>query len=379
MKKIALPIIVVIILFASCKQKQNNPANKPDIKKDTIIPTSFYKRFEGTIAGQPVVMHLHKNENKVDAVYYYKNTGGWLTLSADNFSGDSILFSEYGEVYNINNDNEEDTLHPQLKCRLQNDLLTGTWFSKDKKTSYPIDMKEVYPAGSYRFSFESYTDSLKAFPAKPESPMAEIDNSFVVCENNGWLNDEIKKILNYDSSLSFKDGFKKAKNVYFNDYKKELPAENDSSDFQSLNYSDSKNLYVRYNEKEFVTIESEEYNYSGGAHGNYGSYFYCFDISGKKRLKLSDVLSADSVTLQHIAEKYFRIQYYVKSALNEVLFENHLAVNDNFYFNEKGIGFLYNPYEVASYAQGEIHIFIPFKALQKYIQPAFKSRMNINF
>ena len=378
MKKIALTIIAGIILFTSCKEQKNNPANKSEIKKDSITATSFYKRFEGTIAGQPVVMHLHKNENKLHAGYYYKNTGGWLTLSADSFFGDSVLFTEYAAVYNFNNDTDADTLHPQLRCLLQHNMLTGTWLSKDKKISYPIDLKEAYPAGSYKFSFESYSDSVKAFPTKPESPMAQMDNSFVVCENNVWLNDEIKKILTYDSAMNFKDGFNKAKTNYFNEYKKELPGENDTLDLQFMNYSRSQNIYVRYNEKNFVILESEEYMYSGGVHGNYGSSFFCFDLNSKKQLKLSDIISADSITLQHLAEKYFRIQYNVRSALNEVLFENHLPVNDNFYFNEKGIGFLYNPYEVASYAQGEINIFIPFQALQKFIKPGFISRMNIS-
>ncbi|MEO5783497.1 MAG: DUF3298 domain-containing protein [Ginsengibacter sp.] len=379
MKRITLAIIAGFILLASCQQKKNNQVSDPEIKKDSIVPTSFYKRFEGTIAGQPVIMHLHKNENKLEAGYYYKSTGGWLTLSADSFFGDSIVFREYAAVYNFNNDIDDDTLRPQLRCRLQNDTLAGIWISKDKKNSYPIVLKESYPEGSYKFSFESYADSVKAYPTKAGSPMAEMDNSFVVCENNEWLNDELKKILNYDSSLSFKNGFTKAVNVFFADYKKELPAKMDSTDLQMLNYSNSNNLYVRYNEKDFVIIESEVYSYSGGVHGNYGSNFYCFDLNGKKRMELYDIVSADSITMQHVAEKYFRMQYNVKTALNEVLFENNLAANDNFYFNEKGIGFLYNPYEVASYAQGEINVFIPFTALEKFILPGFKSRMHLHF
>lgn len=378
MKKFALIILVVITCLLSCKQKEDNTTNQAETGKDSSSQ-NFYKRFEGTIAGQPVVMQMHKNENKFEAVYYYKNTGGWLALSADNAFADSIIFTKYEAIYNQNNDTESaDTLYPQLKCRLQNDILTGLWFSKDKKTSYPINLKESYPVGSYKFSFKRYTDSLKAFAAKQESPMAEIDNSFVVAEKNDWINNQVKRILNFDSSIGFKEGFTKLKTQYFDDYKKELPSSYDSLEMpESYNRSQTQNLYIKYNEKDIVILESESSGYSGGAHGNYGNDFFCFDVAAKKQLILSDIISADSVTLQHIVEKYFRIQYHVKSKLNEVLFNNNLPANANFYFNEKGIGFLYNPYEVASYAQGEINVNIPFSALQNYINPAFKKRINI--
>ena len=222
-------------------------------------------------------------------------------------------------------------------------------------------------------------DSAKAFPAKKESPAADISFSFVK-SGNDWLNNNIKAILEFDTALSFTGGYNKYRDTYFSDYKKDITGDIDSSMMQTLNFSRSGNIYVRYNEHDLVILESATYEYAGGAHGNYGSIFYCFDVSARKQLQLSDIISADSITLQHLAEKYFRIQYHVKSdSLNEVLFENHLAANDNFYFNEKGISFLYNPYEVASYAQGEIVVFIPFSALKKYIQPAFMKRMNITF
>ncbi|MDQ6723347.1 MAG: DUF3298 and DUF4163 domain-containing protein [Thermoproteota archaeon] len=362
----------------SCKPKEGNAGNQSGKRKDSSIAQNFYKRFEGTIAGQPVILHLHKTENKFSGIYYYRKTGGWLTIIADTIFSDSILLSEYAPVYNTNNDTDAETLRPQLKCKLQNDMLTGTWVSSDKKTSYPINLKENYPSGSYKFSLEDYADSIKAFPQKNE-PMAEMNNSFVVCINNSWLNGEIKKLLSFDSSLDFKAGFNRAKTDYFNDYKKDVADQTDTLYYQTLNYSLSQNLYVRYNENDIVILESEYYMFSGGAHGNYGNTFFCFDVAAKKQLKLSDIIAVDSATLQPIVEKYFRTEYNVKSNLNEILFNNHLPANDNFYFNEKKIGYLYNPYEVAYYAQGQIDVFIPLSALQKFINPDFKKRMGINF
>ncbi|RYF79039.1 MAG: DUF3298 domain-containing protein, partial [Chitinophagaceae bacterium] len=59
-------------------------------------------------------------------------------------------------------------------------------------------------------------------------------------------------------------------------------------------------------------------------------------------------------------------------ALTEVLFENKIAPNDNFYITGKGIGFSYAPYEIAAYAYGEINLFIAFKDIEANLQPGFK-------
>ncbi|MNR42176.1 hypothetical protein D3C85_1606590 [compost metagenome] len=96
-------------------------------------------------------------------------------------------------------------------------------------------------------------------------------------------------------------------------------------------------------------------------------------------MSLSDVIKIDSNTLQRILEKNFRKEYNVKAtdALNTVLFDNYLKPNKNFYFNSSGLAFMYNPYEVASYAQGQIVVFIPFTELKPYLLPAFVARMGL--
>ena len=368
-------IFLIILGFSNCNQEKKSVT--PTHPDEPHQNSNFYKRFEGTIAGQPVVMQLHKTNENFSGNYYYRNTGGWLSINADTIFSDSIILNEFAEAYNENTYDEANK--PQLRCKLENDVLTGSWISADKKTSYPINLKESYPQGAYKFFIEDYADSTKAFPAVKESPSAELRYTFVSAENNKWLNGEIKKIINYDSTLNFKDGYNKIKTEYFSAYKKEFPVTADSVSMQETsNHSLSQNLTVRFNENNFVILEASEYNYSGGMHGNYGSYFHCYDMVTKKQLILSDIISADSMILQHEVEKHFALQYKLKDSLNEILFENYLPANSNFYFNEKGITFLYNPYEVASYTQGEISVFIPFTALKKYLQLEFRKRMHLN-
>ena len=106
---------------------------------------------------------------------------------------------------------------------------------------------------------------------------------------------------------------------------------------------------------------------------------YCLDVKNKKQLVLSDIVKIDSNTLLKILEKGLRKNYNIKSneQLSTVLFDNFLKPNNNFYFNSNGIAFMYNPYEVASYAQGQIVVFIPFADIKSYLTPDFVQRMKL--
>lgn len=94
---------------------------------------------------------------------------------------------------------------------------------------------------------------------------------------------------------------------------------------------------------------------------------------------LNDVVKIDSNALQTLLEKNLRKLYNIKpqEKISSVLFDDFLKANHNFYFNSNGLAFLYNPYEVASYAQGQIVVLIPFAELRPYLVPDFSSRMRL--
>ena len=57
--------------------------------------------------------------------------------------------------------------------------------------------------------------------------------------------------------------------------------------------------------------------------------------------------------------------------LSNKLFENSVESTSNFCITPKGILFLYNPYEIAAYAYGEIELFIPFSEIKSVVNPKF--------
>lgn len=387
MKRFIYLFLFSITALTACN---NQKADKKETEKvvDSIKPKAalaenFYKRFEGTVGGKPVVMHLQRLGTSFSGSYYYNDS--WISLSTDSIiDKDNIVLLE-SNAYSYNPD--EKAKNPTLSLKWNGNGFEGTWKGGKVLKTYPILLEEKYPAGSYPFSYAEYTDSAAAVPGKAKSPVATIGYRYLVATGNGetenWLNKQLKNMLQLnEKETDWTKNLKNASNEYFEGYKNDVKELMDDSEGLSatLNFTSDDDLSILYNDKYFTIIEHLNSAYTGGAHGNYGSTMYCFDTKNKKRLKLDDVVKIDSNTLQGFLEQNFRKQYEVKSGdnLNTVLFDDYLKPSKNFYFNNNGLAFLYNPYEIASYAQGQIIVYVPFKQLKKYINPTFAQRMGLN-
>ncbi|MBC6111521.1 RsiV family protein [Pedobacter fastidiosus] len=386
MKKLILYSAFGFLALTACnrtKSENKNSETSDSTKTVTAdLPENFYKRLEGDVAGKHVVMNLQKTGSDYSGTYYYN--GSWLNLSIATLIGkDSIVLNEnnFSEYYF-----DENAKSNTLALKWIGNGFKGKWTSGKKDKTFAINLTEKYPAGSYAFSVSTYEDSTKAFPKKVKSPVAEIGfralSATGKSASDNWLNQELKKLMGLKVGQNdWNTGFKTLATAYFADYKNtvlDYAKDGDGND-AFLNYSNHSSQSIVYNDKDFVIIEQMDDDYSGGAHGNYASTLHCLDTKTQKKLVLSDVVNVDTVILEKLLEKNLRKQYNVKPGeqLTTVLFDDYLKPNNNFYFNDNGLAFLYNPYEVASYAQGQIIVYIPFTELKPYLVPAFATRIGL--
>lgn len=379
-------ILVSALLFAACgndqkegKQQLTTDAETKPVH-DTLLNANFYKRMEGTIADQPVVVHLQCFNDRIQGMYYYTNHGAWMML-------EGALNPDHPNDVRITESNFSDGERTaSLDCRYEQGTLKGSWQSADGKKNYLVDLKEYYPEGSYTFTTLSIQDSLAAFPGVDSSPIARVGNDFVIPLNNDadsrWLEIPLRKALSVDTALKSPDlasGVRKMNDKYLKGYRDEVKNMGKDGFAAVLNYEDIQHITICYNENGYVIYDDDIYSYSGGAHGNGGSNFYCLDVLSKKELNLHDVITADSASLQPIVEAAFRKEQGLKptDSLTGILFENHLATTRNFYFTNKGISFYYFPYEVAAYVIGPINVFVSFASLKHYLNPDFARRMKL--
>ncbi|MCX2429358.1 DUF3298 and DUF4163 domain-containing protein [Pedobacter sp. GR22-10] len=387
MKKHLLFYLLLSVIISACnnnKSKSNHQETADtaqNVKRE--FKGNFYKRLEGTIAGKPVVMNLQRLDGDLDGNYYYD--GSWLNLSTDTvISQDSLILSEYSFYTSYFDQNSKE---PHLHLKWTGNGFKGTWKSGDESKSFPILLEEKYPEGSYELTTGIYQDSVVAFTNKSNSPTAEITFEYLKAtatdDSGNWINSELKKIDGLKASADREVSFKSIAAAYFKDYKSQIAEqqkESKNDDFEGwMNYTNSSQQTVLYNENGYVVIDFLADAYTGGAHGNYSSTMYCLDVKNKKQLVLGDIVKIDSNNLQKLLEKNLRKLYNIKpnDAISTVLFDDYLKPNKNFYFNSKGLAFMYNPYEVASYAQGQIVVFIPFNELKTYLVPSFAERIGV--
>ena len=141
-----------------------------------------------------------------------------------------------------------------------------------------------------------------------------------------------------------------------------------------LNYAQQSTMSVIFNEKGLLSVGYGNYNYTGGAHGNHSTGLSTYDLAQKKVLTLNDIfLPKYEKTISKALANAARRQFNMKpnEPLTNNLFDNVIEPTNNFCITPKGIIFLYNPYEIAAYAYGEIELFIPFSEIKSVVNPKF--------
>lgn len=114
-------------------------------------------------------------------------------------------------------------------------------------------------------------------------------------------------------------------------------------------------------------ITSSSY-YPRAAHGMYSTYYVVYSADDDAVLSLDDIVTAEG---KQALPDMIRRRARALRGLIGVTDIAALPSRDNFYINADGnIVFVYQPYEVASYAQGEIAIMIESYTLDDYLTPA---------
>jgi len=118
-----------------------------------------------------------------------------------------------------------------------------------------------------------------------------------------------------------------------------------------------------------ITYIIEGYSYTGGAHGLGFTETMNFDFAAGKELAYGDVFTEEGEILicDAIVEDVIR-QYGVKN-LNELkergVFElGDVHIPDNFILGKDSVTFIFQPYEVAPYCEGEIRSTLAYSDLQ---------------
>jgi hypothetical protein len=121
---------------------------------------------------------------------------------------------------------------------------------------------------------------------------------------------------------------------------------------------------VTYQSSELISIAINGYVNSGGAHGNSNVTFFNFDASGK-RLSFNDIFENQDA-LTSLVNSYFEAE--TEGSNINYFFGEEFHLPANIGFNDEGVIFFYNVYEIASYADGITEFTIPFDEIDSYLK-----------
>lgn len=230
-------------------------------------------------------------------------------------------------------ENFDEPLEISSKKKIYSKKFEKTHYNKDFNNSYTLSIE-------FQIT-ENYKNS--------ENINSKIRNLVFSDDENG---------INYNSTLPDSSSFSK-----LFEYKKQLADEDVIGDFD---YYENRKIELI---NDFTNIFSFSYSidyYTGGAHPNYNIAFFNINLENGKEIEIEDFIT-DIEQLNIIAESIFFKEHEInQSSIGEsgYWFENNkFRLNNNFAIKKDGILFLFNTYEIASYAEGAIELFIPYEKI----------------
>jgi hypothetical protein len=366
----------MISIIFGCHSNNNSQQNEE--RPEQVIPT-YYKYFQGTVGNKKVIMQLIKYEDRYEGTFIDDSIGRPIPLAGEKDSSHQLLLISYDHY------NPVDTFTGKFS---QPGVFQGIC-SDTIGQHLPFILQEIYPAGTCRWDVYTLTDSLVFDSTKANSPQARVQ-FMLLWPNRKYLSKEQYTLLT-DSIVNNYYGIdtlltdpakvlRSAKDTFFTPYKnfKESVKSTDYGGMTAtFNWESDVNMQILWNAGNIVSMAYKSYQYTGGAHGLGNISLTVFDLNQNRILSINDIFkSGYEHVLQEVLENHLREQYDIApgeplNGQNGILFDKHLALTKNFYLTGRGIGFIYNPYEVAPYVVGQIELFVPFSEITGIVQPAF--------
>jgi hypothetical protein len=337
-----------------------------------IFSQSWFKSFNGKIGSANATLNIVRYNENIRAYYYYDKYCKPIEIFGS-LKNDSLILSAFLDNYT----------NETFSGILKSNTYTGLWVSSQNENNNLSFSFTENSALSSEFVFVYGKEYL--FKGE-EIPFAEYTEGVFWASakfpNSSLLRNTVLKIKNLpEGSAEIGKHLLKNKKIFMDNYKAEYKnlTKQEAAGIYSYNMEEQSLLMpVYFNEKVF-SLALSNYWYTGGAHGNYGTSFYSLNLKNNKIIKLEDIITASGISsLPDILEKNYRSQYNVpaNAVLTDYLFVDKIPVNENYLITKGNLMFNYVPYEISSYAAGEIRIFVPIEDISQYLKPGAAELFN---
>ncbi|MEO6166740.1 MAG: DUF3298 domain-containing protein [Chitinophagales bacterium] len=345
----------------------------------------IYKRFEGAIDNRlGITVDLFITDTTVTGHYYYNTVGKELFLKGS-LKNQQLHLKEF----------VDSTATGNFSGKMATDFSTidGTWSDASRSKKLAFSLHSFLPEGSaevrsleksfkYQWRKNAKGESLGCSAAYTYCYVLNMKDALVEKKiNEALLNTDARgnetaaqlKALTIESMEDEFDTYSDSYEETFTDSVAEEDEEYMDESPQTYNWDYQEAYSVIYNEQSILSVKEFDYSYSGGAHGNYSFSYQVYNLQTGDVLQLNDLFySNKSKELTAIAEQQLRKDRGIgaNSSLSDSgLLIDKLELKEDFFIDHGGIGFTYNPYEIASYADGPITIYLKWEQVRALIKP----------
>lgn len=194
--------------------------------------------------------------------------------------------------------------------------------------------------------------------------------TYPVFKNDSLNNYLVRKVTDYIAENEQQISYKYLANSFVKGYDDFFAANRDT--FQSWFLMIKITLLNQ--KKDYVALQYLHSDYSGGAHPNTNFAYINYNPKTNQPITLDSLIEANQkIALTTIGERIFRKNEKLSTTAsleNGYFFENgKFNLPENFYISNKGLVFLYNPYDIKPYVDGTTKLIIPFADLKKIAKP----------
>jgi hypothetical protein len=218
----------------------------------------------------------------------------------------------------------------------------------------------------------------KTVPLMPEKgdggPKLELSMTILDLAGEGLIQDPLLQELLYGGKKpqEYVDALILDYQNFYHEAYASLPKDSADLPPSMMEWSYGEIHRVQNNPPLIVVDRSKEY-FTGGAHGMREREYFVVDSEEKQQLSLEDLfLESAKAPLKALVEDALR--NYSKLSPGKPLsagyyFDDSIEVSENFFLTPEGIGFHWNPYEIAPYSVGFIEVVVPYERLQGLLTP----------
>ncbi|WP_018652332.1 RsiV family protein [Actinobacillus capsulatus] len=170
------------------------------------------------------------------------------------------------------------------------------------------------------------------------------------------------------------DELNQLKTVLEKDYQESLETLKEGMTLGISRTAETIYLGQRHN---IVTFFQNYDEYSGGAHNNYHTKYFNVDVNKKRIILLDDLLSpAKQVELSAILWDHYeqRNEPDANGKYSTFTPKQDFYISENFLFTDDGVKFIYPPYALGPFAEGEISLTVPWYEINQLLNPEYQRK-----